>query len=62
MEGHRSEVRDENDANTAKATPSCLPYRAPRLTVTGTAVTVIHGSHPSGVTDRNAPDFWWYGE
>lgn len=62
MEDHRSEVRDRNDAESVKAEPASLPYRAPRLTVTGTAVAIICGARPAGWADTNAPNFYPYGE
>ncbi len=61
MEGHRSEVRDERDVDSVKATSAYGPYRAPRLKVTGRAVAVISGAQSSGYTDRYH-DFYHYGE
>lgn len=61
MEGHRSEVRDGRESDSVEATAASVPYRSPRLKVTGTAVAVIRGSHPSGMTDKFS-DFYWSGE
>lgn len=62
MEGRRSEVRDRRDAESVKPMPAPLPYRAPRLTVTGKAVAVIRGARPAGWADTNAPNFYPWGE